>query len=65
MYEAAGVYPMHGESCYNFFRECHYYGQCTMATEYLTSEQDTEPKVEEFQIELTLQNLIESQLSKA
>lgn len=63
MYENAGVYPMHGESCYNFFRECSYYGQCTLPTEYLTSEWE-EPKVEEFQIELTLQNLIESQLSK-
>lgn len=64
MYEAAGVYPMHGESCFNFYRECSYYGQCTLATEYLTTECE-ESKVEEFQIELTLQDLIKSQLSKS
>lgn len=65
MYEEAGVYPMHGESCFNFYRECSYYGQCTLPTEYLTEPLgEDEVKVEEFQIELTLQDLIQSQLSK-
>jgi hypothetical protein len=64
MYEGAGVYPMHGESCYNFYRECKYYGLCTLSTDSLTDPPPEEAKVEEFQIELTLQDLIESQLSK-
>jgi hypothetical protein len=32
MYEENG-YPTHGESCYNFFRECEYLGLCTMSDE--------------------------------
>lgn len=34
LYEELG-YPRHGESCYDFFRECEYYGQCTMSDEAL------------------------------
>lgn len=63
LYEEAGVYPMHGESCYDFYRECKYLGICTLSTEKLTDPLG-ELKEEEFQIELTLQNLIESQLNK-
>lgn len=64
MYEEAGVYPMHGESCYNFYRECKYLNICTLSTDKLTDPAPTEPKVEEFQIELTLNDLIQSQLNK-
>lgn len=28
MYEDLGFYPQYGESCYNFFRRCDYYGRC-------------------------------------
>lgn len=65
MYEEAGVYPMHGESCYSFYRECEYLSLCTLSTDRLIDPPPTEPKEEEFQIELTLNDLIESQLSKA
>ena len=66
LYEGAGVYPMRGESCYDFYRECKYYGLCTLSTESLTEPYDPEnAKVEEFQIELTLADLINSQLSKS
>ena len=64
MYEEAGIFPMYGESCYSFYRECFYLNLCTLSTEVLT-EPAGEEKVEEFQIELTLQDLIESQLRKA
>jgi hypothetical protein len=66
LYEESGVYPMHGESCFEFYRECKYLGICTLSTDKLTdpASPDAEQKVEEFQIELTLQDLIESQLSK-
>ena len=70
LYEGVGVYPMHGESCYNFYRECEYLGVCTLATEHLTSPITPEhiEKIavdnESYQIKLTLQDLINSQLSK-
>jgi hypothetical protein len=64
MYEDAGVYPMYGESCYSFYRECQYMGLCTLSTDKLI-EPAAEPKEEQFQIELTLDDLITSQLSKS
>ncbi len=64
MYEEAGVYPMYGESCYSFYRECQYMGLCTLSTDKLI-EPAGEPKEEQFQIELTLDDLITSQLSKS
>lgn len=66
MYEDAGVYPMHGESCFDFYRECKYYNQCTLSTAALTDPYDPEnAKVEEYQIEVTLSDLIEAQMRKA
>lgn len=65
MYDAAEVYPMRGESCFNFFRECEYFNTCTLSTEYLTK--PCTPQEEdrmEYQINLTLNDLLESQLSK-
>jgi PD-(D/E)XK nuclease superfamily len=66
MYEDAGVYPMHGESCYNFFRECEYLNTCQLSTSALTKpcKPEEEDKVD-YQVKLTLQDLIESQLQKA
>lgn len=71
MYEAAGIYPMRGESCNEFYRECEYFGICTLATESIVSpisEEDTaviQQRLDtEFQITLTLNDLITSQLSK-
>jgi hypothetical protein len=64
MYEEAGVYPMRGESCYNFYRECEYLNLCTLSTETLTEPYVPPTHEESFQINLTLQDLINSQLSK-
>lgn len=71
MYEEAGIYPMRGESCNEFFRECEYFGICSLATESLVSELNAEDTAKikqrldtEFQITLTLNDLITSQLSK-
>jgi hypothetical protein len=36
LYDAYDTYPMHGESCFDFFRECEYMGLCTLTTENLT-----------------------------
>jgi len=66
MYEEASIYPMHGESCYNYYRECDYLGLCTLSTASLVDPEppEEERKVETYQIELTLSDLIESQLRK-
>lgn len=66
MYEEAEVYPMHGESCYSFFRECEYLNVCQLSTEYLTKPctPDQEDKTE-YQIVLTLDDLLTTQLAKA
>ncbi len=70
MYEEAGIYPMHGESCYNFFRECEYIYTCTLSTDKLTDKLTEEQKEKileshtDYQIHITLNDLILSQLSK-
>lgn len=36
LYESYGSYPMHGEACYDFFRDCEYLSLCTLETKNLT-----------------------------
>lgn len=71
MYHEAGVFPMHGESCNDFFRECDYFNQCTLATQHLITDLTEEQKGEilesnesKFQIKLHLNDLIAAQLRK-
>lgn len=71
MYENAEIYPMHGESCNDFYRECEYMNICTLSTASLTEELNPE-QVEKvlsdntgnFQINLSLSDLIQAQLGK-
>lgn len=65
LYEQAGVYPMRGESCVSFGRDCEYLNTCTLSTKYLTKpcKAQDEDKVQ-YTVELTLQDLFESQLGK-
>lgn len=66
MYEEAEVYPMHGESCYSFFRECEYMQSCQLSTEYLTKKCTAEEEDKtDYQITLSLDDLIDTQLRKA
>jgi hypothetical protein len=66
MYEEATIYPMRGENCFNFYRECEYLNLCTLSTQHLTTPEPTEEdrKVEVFDINITLADMIQSQLSK-
>lgn len=73
-YEEIGVYPMRGESCFSYYRECEYLQTCTLNTAYLTKPYDAssdaeikklELEEEKFTIKLTLADLINSQLEKA
>lgn len=70
MYEAAEIYPMRGESCYSFFRECEYLQVCTLSTEHLATPftEEAAAKIEsdiaQFQIHVSLADLINAQLNK-
>ena len=70
LYEQTEVYPMRGESCYSFFRECDYFQNCTLATEHLSKPLTKkalaalEEKESKYQIEVSINDLIESQLRK-
>lgn len=70
-YDERDMYPMHGESCYSYFRECAYMNLCQMETSRLTSPiredeiQGIEDKNSTYQINITLDDLIQSQLQKA
>jgi hypothetical protein len=71
LYEEYGVYPMRGESCYSFYRECEYFGLCTLATDKLTTPQTEEERLaleekesQAYEIEVTFQDLLATQLEK-
>ena len=71
LYEDAGIYPMRGQSCNEFYRECEYFGICTLATESIVSPLNEEATAiiqnridNDFQITLTLNDLITAQLTK-
>lgn len=69
MYEEADIYPNYGESCFSFFRECEYFGNCTMNTTYLAkaiTEKELD-KIENtmYHYNVTLEDLIEVQMKKA
>lgn len=70
MYEEAEIYPMRGESCYDFFRECEYLQTCTLSTERLTSrltqaeEEALDDQLEQFQISIGINDLIAAQIRK-
>jgi len=66
MYEELGDYPQHGQSCFNYFKECKYMEVCTMSTKYLAKpfhENDLDKF--EYQVNLTLVDLIASQNAKS
>jgi hypothetical protein len=65
MSEAAGVYKMHGESCFSFMRECEYINSCTMSTEFLARQGTPDDfDTTEYQVTLSLNDLLETQLGK-
>jgi hypothetical protein len=70
MYEGVGIYPMRGESCFSFYRECEYYNTCTLSNQFMTKvmtaeeEERFQEKEATYQIQLTLKDLIDAQLAK-
>lgn len=71
LYENSGVYPMHGESCYQFYRECEYLQTCTLSTDLLTSPLTQEErdlldlKESIYQVNVDIKDLIATQLRKS
>lgn len=68
LYEEYQTYPMHGETCNDFFRECEYLGLCTLSTERLvkpfTEKAFNKIEAEEYTFELDFFELVSAQLEK-
>lgn len=66
LYQSTGVYPMRGESCNDFFRDCEYLNQCTLSTSLITRPWIPESTLDDkvYDIELTLSDLITAQMNK-
>lgn len=70
LYENSDCYPMRGESCLPFYRECEYLNTCTLSTSRLTDVMTEEEELkllekhDEYQIHISLDDLIRSQLAK-
>lgn len=65
LYAEAEVFPMHGESCVAFGRDCEYLQSCGLSTSYLTKPcKEDDLDTTEYQINLTLSDLLEAQLEK-
>lgn len=66
-YEAAQIYPTRGESCYNYFRECPYFGVCNLDAKFLTTKLPTDfedEPLENFDIVIAYEDLVKSQLRR-
>jgi hypothetical protein len=64
MFEEHSVFPMRGESCFQYSRECQFLNLCTLSTAALAEPPPAEPKVEQFDVELTIEQLMQTQLEK-
>jgi PD-(D/E)XK nuclease superfamily len=63
LYENAQVYPMRGESCHAFFRDCEYINTCTLSTPLLTKPctQESEDTTT-YTVNVSLLDLLNTQL---
>lgn len=61
----AECFPMHGESCYDFFRECQFFGMCEMKTSTLMIGIDKTLEVEKegkYMFNFNIQDIIQQQI---
>lgn len=67
MYDSVGVFPMRGESCYSFYRECEYLNQCTLSNAYVTVPWKEGMIVDDkvYDVKLTLMDLLNAQLGRS
>lgn len=70
LYESYKTYPMHGEACFDFFRECEYLSLCTLTTANLTKPltQKVLDKIakeeEKYEFTVDFYELVEAQVAK-
>ena len=70
LYQNYEIFPMHGESCFDFFKECEYFTNCQMSTRFLTAKYTKEDAQRiaandsKYTIIVTVQDLIKAQLAK-
>jgi hypothetical protein len=69
-YESIEVYPMHGENCVQYYRDCKYLQSCTVSTAYITSPMNQEQlsayaeRESQYTIQVDLADLIKTQIEK-
>lgn len=67
-YEEFETYPMQGESCFAYYRECEYLSICTLSTERLAKAYTLADKEriegESYMFEIDFDSLIDSQIAK-
>lgn len=71
LYEQAGTFPKHGQNCLAWNRPCRYYGICNLSDHLLLKpitkvreEEIQAENKEKYQIQLTIADLIDSQLKR-
>lgn len=70
LYEEYEVYPMNGDFCYDFYRECEYLGLCTLDTPRLTKPltqkilDEIEKREASYDFDLDFSELIQTQIDK-
>lgn len=57
---------MRGESCMDFYRDCEYLNQCTLSTHLITTPFNPDSVLDDkvYDVELTLDQIIEGQMNK-
>lgn len=67
-YAEDGFFPMHGQNCFHFNRECKFFEQCEMQNKYLVGPEENIPvkedNPEDYPFRFTLSELIEAQLAR-
>jgi len=70
LYHSYETYPLHGENCYDFFRDCEYLSLCTLSTENLTKPltqkilDSIESEKDSYEFTVTFEELVESQMQR-
>lgn len=70
LYHSYETYPMHGENCFDFFRECEYLSLCTMSTDRLTKPLTTDmvdkiaAEDDSWDFNIDFYELVEAQVAK-
>lgn len=63
-YDKEGCWPMHGESCHSWGRDCTFLGVCNLSDDVILKNVNPELKKEEFTFDISLMDLINAQLER-